>query len=47
MIGDKARMNGDNSTFEKMSKLVSTKMQDADIKPNQKKKLCVLFVSNV
>lgn len=38
MIGDKARMNGDNSTFEKMSKLVSTKMQDADIKPNQKKK---------
>lgn len=38
MIGDKARMEGDNTTFERMSKLISTKMQDADIKPNQKKK---------
>lgn len=37
--GQKARINGDMATFEKMSKLVSSKMQDADVKPNQKKKV--------
>lgn len=38
LMGQKARIDGDTNTFKEMSKLVSSKMQDADIKPNQKKK---------